>query len=53
MKRRTDETERPKKPYRSPALKVHGDFRRLTAAKGGTNNDGGGKPATKSSGPSA
>ena len=53
MKRRTDEAERPKKPYRSPALKIHGDFRTLTAAKGGTSNDGGGKPNTKASGPGA
>lgn len=42
-----------KKPYRSPRLVVHGDLRRLTMAKGGTNNDGGGKPRTKSGGASA
>lgn len=42
-----------KKPYRSPRLVVHGDLRRLTMAKGGTNNDGAGKPRTKSGGASA
>jgi len=41
---------RPKKPYRKPRLKVHGDIRALTAAKAGTGNDGGGKPRTKLSG---
>jgi hypothetical protein len=40
-----------KRPYRAPELKIHGDFRRLTAAKGGTMVDGAGKPSTKSSGP--
>lgn len=39
-----------KRPYRAPALKVLGDFRKLTAAKGGTMTDGTGKPRTKSSG---
>jgi hypothetical protein len=51
----TRKTDRPmpvtaKKPYRAPTLKVHGDFRTLTAAKGGVDNDGGGKPRTKASG---
>jgi hypothetical protein len=53
MTRRTDETARKKKPYRSPALKIHGDFRKLTAAKGGNGGDGGGKPSTKASGGNA
>lgn len=51
MKRRTDEPVPKRRPYRSPALKVHGDFRTLTAAKGGTGTDGTGKPKTRSSGP--
>ena len=40
---------RKKKPYRSPQLVTYGDFRsltRLTGAKGGTKNDGGG-PKTR------
>ncbi len=36
-----------KKPYRSPALTVHGDLRRLTQMKGGTMNDAGLKPTTR------
>ncbi len=44
---------RPKKPYRKPRLKVHGDVRALTGAKAGTANDGAGKPRTKVSGPPA
>ena len=36
-----------KKPYRTPRLVVHGDLRRLTMAKGGAKNDGGGVPRTK------
>lgn len=42
-----------KKPYRPPRLVVYGDLRTLTMAKGGVNNDGGGKPRTKVSGPGA
>ena len=42
-----------KRPYKTPTLKVHGNFRKLTAAKGGTANDGSGKPKTKSSGTNA
>jgi hypothetical protein len=49
----TDELSCVKQPYRPPTLKVHGDFRKLTAAKGGSANDGSGKPKTKSSGPNA
>ena len=44
---------RPKKPYRKPQLKVHGDIRALTGAKAGSANDGAGKPRTKVSGPNA
>lgn len=36
-----------KKPYRAPRLAVYGDLRTITKAKGGTGEDGGGKPATK------
>jgi hypothetical protein len=36
-----------KRPYRTPALKVLGDFQKLTAAKGGTQADGSGKPRTR------
>lgn len=53
MTRTTDRPTPAKRPYRAPILKVHGDFRKLTAAKGGTNNDGGGKPQTKTGGPGA
>jgi hypothetical protein len=48
-----DDPSPAKQPYRSPTLKVHGDFRTLTAAKGGSSNDGQGKPKTKSSGANA
>ena len=40
----------PRKPYRKPKLKVHGDIRDLTRTKGGTHTDSGSKPATKASG---
>ena len=50
MKRKIDPRASVKRPYRAPALKVHGDFRKLTTAKGGGANDGSGKPKTKSSG---
>lgn len=53
MTRKTDRPVPPKRPYRAPVLKVHGDFRTLTAAKGGADNDGSGKPRTKASGPGA
>lgn len=42
-----------KRPYRAPALRVLGDFRKLTAAKGGNMNDGGSKPNTRRTGPDA
>jgi hypothetical protein len=44
---------RKKKPYRPPRLVAYGDLRTLTMAKGGSRADGGGKPSTKVSGPSA
>jgi hypothetical protein len=50
VKREADEQSAVRRPYRSPALKVHGDFRKLTAAKAGINADGSGKPKTKTSG---
>ena len=50
MKPKTDAPKLPRRPYRSPTLKVHGDFRKLTAAKGGGANDGGSKPRTKGAG---
>lgn len=53
MKRKLDPPAPAKRPYRAPTLKVHGDFRKLTTVKGGTSNDGSGKPKTKSSGPNA
>jgi hypothetical protein len=39
-----------RKPYRPPRLVVHGDLRTLTGVKGGTGNDGAGKPRTRLSG---
>jgi hypothetical protein len=39
-----------KRLYRTPRLKVHGDLRKITAAKGGSNYDGSGKPRTRSFG---
>lgn len=42
--------DRKKKVYTSPRLVSYGDFRTLTRAKGGSANDGGGKPRTKSGG---
>jgi hypothetical protein len=53
MTRTTDRPAPAKRPYRAPTLKVHGNFGKLTAAKGSTNNDGSGKPNTKLSGPPA
>ncbi len=38
---------RKKKPYRPPRLVTYGDFRSLTRSKGGSSNDGQGKPRTK------
>ena len=53
MSRKVERPAAPKRPYRTPELKVHGDFRKLTAVKGGGGGDGTGKPKTKSSGPNA
>ena len=39
-----------KRPYRTPALTVHGDLKAITAAKAGASSDGGGKPRTRLSG---
>jgi hypothetical protein len=36
-----------RRPYRSPTLTVHGDLKTLTAAKGGTMQDGAGKPMSR------
>ena len=44
---------RPKKQYRKPRLKIHGDIRALTRSKAGTSSDGGGKPRTRLSGGAA
>lgn len=41
-----------KRVYRAPALRVHGDLKKLTAVKAGTTADGAGKPATRASGSS-
>jgi hypothetical protein len=53
MRKHGDPQTPPRRPYRAPELKVHGDFRKLTAAKGGNMGDGSGKPSTRSSGPGA
>ena len=50
MTRTVDRPATPKRPYRAPTLKVHGNLGKLTAAKGSTNNDGSGKPSTKAGG---
>jgi hypothetical protein len=53
MKRKPEQPATPKRTYRPPSLKVHGDFRKVTASKSGTNNDGGGKPRTKLNNPNS
>ena len=53
MTRKIDPPASAKRPYRAPVLKVHGDFRKLTAVKGGGAGDGVGKPKTKGSGQNA
>ena len=54
MKTRDEQPQRGpsggRRRYRRPRLKVHGDVRRITAAKAGTRNDGWGKPRTRASG---
>lgn len=47
MKHKPAQPASPKRTYRKPLLTIHGDFRKVTASKGGTNNDGTGKPRTK------
>ena len=42
-----------RRPYRTPALTVHGDLRAMTAAKSGNKGDGAGKPSTRQSGGNA
>ena len=53
MTQKPDPPAPAKRAYRAPVLKVHGDLAKLTAAKGGADNDGSGKPRTKASGPGA
>jgi hypothetical protein len=36
-----------KRPYRAPVLAIHGDLRKMTQGKGGSQNDGSGKPKTR------
>jgi hypothetical protein len=40
-----------RKPYRTPALAVHGSVKALTRQKVGDKNDGSGKPRSRTSGP--
>ncbi len=51
MKHKAAQPASPKRAYRKPSLKIHGDFRKVTASKGGINNDGGGKPRTRNNQP--
>jgi hypothetical protein len=44
---KSNRTKPGKRVYRTPALRVHGDVRKLTAIKGGGSSDGSGKPKTK------
>ncbi len=44
---------RKKRPYSRPRLVAYGDFRSLTRSKGGTSDDGPGKPITKLAGKNA
>jgi hypothetical protein len=53
MKHKAARPASPKRAYRTPSLKIHGDFRKVTASKGGTNNDGTGKPRTKNANPNS
>jgi len=43
-------TQKKRKTYSSPRVVVYGDFRSLTQAKGGNNDDGGSKPNTRTTG---
>lgn len=47
MEKRTKKPAK-KKAYRTPTLKLYGDFQKLTQGKGSTKSDGGGMPKTKS-----
>jgi len=50
MSKQGDPPARPhtgKKPYKKPTLRVHGDIRVITKAKGGTKSDGAGTPKSK------
>jgi hypothetical protein len=47
---RDDRQPGAKRPYRAPKLRVLGDFRKLTANKGGDKGDGSGKPNTRTNG---
>ena len=49
-KAREDDSLPRRKPYRAPQLKILGDFRKLTADKGGTMGDSTGKPNTRITG---
>jgi hypothetical protein len=51
--RKHGDPQTPKRPYRAPKLKVHGEFRKLTRSKGGNMGDGSGKPDTRATGPGA
>ena len=48
--RRSATTASRKKRYHPPVLILHGSLLRLTKVKGGTMNDGAGKPASKTGG---
>lgn len=51
MKHKAVQPASPKRAYRKPSLKIHGDFHKVTASKGGINNDGSGKPRTRNANP--
>jgi len=36
-----------RRPYSTPTLKIHGDLKAITMAKGGTRRDGAGNPRTR------
>ena len=44
---RTPRSSGSKLPYQKPRLKVYGDLRQITLAKGGSANDGRNVPVTK------
>ena len=49
-KSRSRPSSRKRKPYRAPALTVHGDIRALTGGGGGNRADGTGNPKTMAAG---